>query len=73
MEDAKTMKAIENSRKETAKVTSDEKVGELVQDFLDTSTDFYKMFVDNPDFKREYLGFIFEKIWSQANQNRAGK
>lgn len=60
--DEKTMNTIQNSRKETAKITSDEKVKEVVQDFIFTSTDFYKMFMDNPDFQKEYLGFVFDKI-----------
>lgn len=67
-QDEKTMQTIRNSRKETARITSDEKVAELVQDFIFTSSDFYKMFVDNADFKRQYLEFIFDKLWRKAGE-----
>jgi len=34
-----------------------------------TSTDFNKMFMDNQDFERQYLEFIFNKLWNRANEN----
>jgi type I restriction enzyme R subunit len=71
--DEDTIRTITNSDKQNAKITSDEKTTDVVMDFMTTSTDFYKMFMDNPDFKRQYLEFIFDKLWKQANgRNQAG-
>jgi type I restriction enzyme R subunit len=71
-EDSKHMDTIRNSDRQNARIASDDKVNELVQDFIFTSTDFYKMFMDNPDFKRQYLDFIFDKVWGQAGGDRPG-
>jgi type I restriction enzyme R subunit len=70
--DAKHMQTMRNSDKQNARIASDDKVKEMVQDFIFTSTDFYKMFMDNPEFKRQYLDFIFDKMWNQVEGNRAG-
>lgn len=69
-EDAKHMETLRNSDRQNARIASDDKVTELVQDFIFTSTDFYKMFMDNHDFKRQYLEFIFNKMWDKVNENR---
>jgi len=68
--DEHTIESIRNSDRQNARITSDDKVTELVQDFIFTSTDFYKMFMDNSDFKRQYLEFIFNKLWDKANEGR---
>lgn len=68
--DEDTMRRIMNSDRQNAKITSDEKTTDVVMDFMTTSTDFYKMFMDNPDFKRQYLEFIFDRLWKQANIQR---
>lgn len=31
-------------------------------------SDLYKKFTDNPDFRREYLNFVFDKIWQQYHK-----
>jgi type I restriction enzyme R subunit len=67
------MDTIRNSDRQNARIASDDKVNELVQDFIFTSTDFYKMFMDNPDFKRQYLDFIFDKVWGQAGDSRVNR
>jgi type I restriction enzyme R subunit len=72
-EDSKHMDTIRNSDRQNARIASDDKVNELVQDFIFTSTDFYKMFMDNPDFKRQYLDFIFDKVWGQAGDSRVNR
>jgi type I restriction enzyme R subunit len=68
--DLKHMETIRNSDKQNARIASDDKVNEMVQDFIFTSTDFYKMFMDNPDFKRQYLDFIFDKVWGDVKGDR---
>lgn len=68
--DEDTMRQIMNSDRQNAKITSDEKTTDVVMDFMTTSTDFYKMFMDNPDFKRQYLEFIFDRLWKQAGERR---
>lgn len=69
--DIRHMETMRNSDRQNARIASDEKVTEIVQDFIFTSTDFYKMFMDNPDFKRQYMDFIFNKMWDRANGDRA--
>jgi type I restriction enzyme R subunit len=62
--DTETVNAVHNSDKQNAKITSDKKVEDLMQDVIFQYTDLYKKFTDDPDFKRQYLDFVFEKIWS---------
>jgi len=31
---------------------------------------FYKMFMDNADFKRQYLEFVFERLWGRVGVGR---
>ena len=38
-----------------------------MQDVIFTYTDLYKKFTDDPDFKRQYLDYVFDKIWQQPN------
>ncbi|MCT3921674.1 type I restriction endonuclease subunit R [Elizabethkingia anophelis] len=68
--DEETVNAVKNSDKQNAKITSDRKVEDLMQDVIFTYTDLYKKFTDDADFKRQYLDFVFEKIWNQNHQNR---
>lgn len=70
-EDEKHMEMLRNSDRQNARIASDEMVSKLVQDFLFTSTDFYKMFIDNQDFKRQYLEFVFDKMWKEVGGDRA--
>lgn len=63
--DADTVNAVKNSDKQNAKITSDKKVEDLMQDVIFQYTDLYKKFTDDPDFKRQYLDFVFDKIWKQ--------
>lgn len=68
--DVRHMETLRNSDRQNARIASDEKVTELVQDFIFTSTDFYKMFMDNADFKRQYLEFVFERLWGRVGVGR---
>ena len=67
IQDLDTVNAVKNSDKQNAKITSDKKVEDLMQDVIFTYTDLYKKFTDDPDFKRQYLDYVFEKIWQQPN------
>ena len=61
--EAETMTLIQNSDKQNARLTAADRVEALVQQFMFTSTDAYKMFADNADFKRMYVEFVFERLW----------
>lgn len=67
IQDIDTVNAVKNSDKQNAKITSDKKVEDLMQDVIFTYTDLYKKFTDDPDFKRQYLDYVFDKIWQQPN------
>jgi type I restriction enzyme, R subunit len=64
--DQATVNAVVNSDKQNAKITSDKKVEDLMQDVIFTFTDLYKKFTDDADFKRQYLDFVFDKMWKQG-------
>jgi len=68
--DEATVNSVKNSDKQNAKITSDKKVEDLMQDVIFQYTDLYKKFTDDPDFKRQYLDFVFDKIWSGQQQAR---
>ncbi len=63
--DLDTLNTIKNSDKQNAKITSDKKVENLIQGIMFIYTDLYKKFTDDPDFKRQYLDYVFNKIWQQ--------
>ena len=65
--DEATVNAVKNSDKQNAKITSDKKVEDLMQDVIFTYTDLYKKFSDDQDFKRQYLDFVFHKLWSSSH------
>lgn len=67
--DQATVNAVQNSDKQNAKITSDKKVEDLMQDVIFTYTELYKKFTDDADFKRQYLDFVFDKIWKHNNRN----
>ena len=50
-------------------IVSDKKVEDLMQDVIFTYTDLYKKFTDDADFKRQYLDFVFDKVWKQNQPN----
>lgn len=61
------LKSIRNSDKDNAKITSDETVKDLMQSLMFTHTGIYKKFSNDPDFKDNYLNFIFDMIWNGDN------
>lgn len=67
--DLKIMEAITTSPdKQNAKISLDKKVEELMQQYLFTQTEIYKMFTTNPDFQRRYKEFIFDTLWMKHNE-----
>jgi type I restriction enzyme R subunit len=68
--DELTMKAITNSPdKQNAKISSDNKVDELMQQYLFSQTEIYRKFTTDPDFERRYKEFIFDAVWMSRGVN----
>ena len=64
--DLRTMDAITTSPdKQNAKISSDKKVEELMQQYLFTQTEIFKKFSTDQDFQRRYKEFIFDTLWTQ--------
>ena len=67
--DNKIMDAINTSPdKQNAKISSDKKVEELMQQYLFTQTEIFKKFSTDQDFQRRYKEFIFDTLWTQQNK-----
>jgi type I restriction enzyme R subunit len=67
--DLRTMDAITTSPdKQNAKISSDKKVEELMQQYLFTQTEIFKKFSTDHDFQRRYKEFIFDTLWQQGQQ-----
>lgn len=67
--DSKTMDAINTSPdKQNAKISSDKKVEELMQQYLFTQTEIFKKFSTDKDFQRKYKEFIFDTLWAQQGK-----
>jgi len=68
--DDKIMDAINTSPdKQNAKISSDKKVEELMQQYLFTQTEIFKKFSTDHDFQRRYKEFIFDTLWGQSKQS----
>jgi len=63
-----TLQSIKNSDKDNAKITSDDKVLDLMQTLIFTHTGIYKKFMDDEDFKRRYQEFIFDVLWQNIKR-----
>ena len=69
--DHATVNAVQNSDKQNAKITSDKKVEDLMQDVIFTYTDLYKKFTDDADFKRPSRGFsLGQRPWARQSTSR---
>lgn len=67
--DMKVMDAITTSPdRQNAKISSDKKLEELMQQYLFTQTEIFKKFSTDKDFQRQYKEFIFDTLWKQHNQ-----
>ena len=62
-----TMQTIQSSDPQNAKIASDKKLAEFMQELLFTHTEIYKKFTDDPDFKRRYEDFIFDILRQQRD------
>lgn len=69
--DKKVMDAITTSPdKQNAKISSDKKVEELMQQYLFTQTEIFKKFSTDQDFQRRYKEFVFDTIWQQHSSSQ---
>jgi type I restriction enzyme, R subunit len=67
--DLKVIDAITTSPdRQNAKISSDKKLEELMQQYLFTQTEIFKKFSTDKDFQRQYKEFIFDALWKQQNQ-----
>jgi type I restriction enzyme R subunit len=67
--DSKIMDAITTSPdKQNAKISSDKKLDELMQQYLFTQTEIFKKFSTDKNFERRYKEFIFDTLWMQGKQ-----
>lgn len=56
------MDAIKYSDKQNAKISSDKKLEELMQQYLFSQTEIFKKFTTDKDFQRRYKEFIFDTL-----------
>ncbi|MDD5461065.1 MAG: DEAD/DEAH box helicase [Methylococcales bacterium] len=67
--DERIMDAITTSPdKQNAKISSDKKVEDLMQQYLFTQTEIFKKFSTDQDFQRRYKEFIFDTLWQQGQR-----
>lgn len=67
--DSKVMDAITTSPdRQNAKISSDKKLEEIMQQYLFTQTEIFKKFSTDKDFQRRYKEFIFDTLWAQGKQ-----
>lgn len=65
--DEKIMNAIMTSPdKQNAKISSDKKLEDLMQQYLFTQTEIFKKFTVDDDFQRQYKEFVFDTLWQQG-------
>jgi type I restriction enzyme R subunit len=71
--DLRIMDAINTSPdKQNAKISSDKKVEELMQQYLFTQTEIFTKFSQDKDFQRRYKEFIFDALWQKRGGNYLG-
>ncbi|EMY80012.1 hypothetical protein pgond44_13948 [Psychroflexus gondwanensis ACAM 44] len=56
------MDAIQHSDKQNAKISSDKKLEELMQQYLFSQTEIFKKFTTDKDFQRRYKEFVFDTL-----------
>ncbi len=56
------MEVIKDSDKQNAKIFSDKKLEDLIQQYLYSQTEIFKKFTTDLDFQRRYKDFIFETL-----------
>ncbi|NJN96903.1 MAG: hypothetical protein HC875_23780 [Anaerolineales bacterium] len=68
--DLDTLQSIKNSDKDNARITSNEKVLDLMEALMFTHTEIYKKFKTDPDFKKRYQEFVFDVLWQKAGSEK---
>jgi type I restriction enzyme R subunit len=63
------MDAIQHSDKQNAKISSDKKLEEMMQQYLFSQTEIFKKFTTDKDFQRRYKEFIFDTLMDANNQS----
>jgi len=67
--DSKVMDAITTSPdRQNAKISSDKRLEELMQQYLFTQTEIFKKFTNDKDFQRRYKEFVFDTLMQKKNQ-----
>ncbi|MGV8134709.1 MAG: hypothetical protein AB2L20_05815 [Mangrovibacterium sp.] len=62
------MDAIQHSDKQNAKISSDRKLEEIMQQYLFSQTEIFKKFTTDKDFQRRYKEYIFDMLIATKNQ-----
>ena len=65
------MDAVRYSDKQNAKISSDKKLEELMQQYLFSQTEIFKKFTTDKDFQRKYKEFVFDTL-VDANRQAVG-
>ncbi len=63
------MDAIQHSDKQNAKISSDKKLEELMQQYLFSQTEIFKKFTTDKDFQRRYKEYMFDLLVDSRNQS----
>jgi type I restriction enzyme R subunit len=63
--DTEIINAIKYSDRQNAKITSDNKIKDLIGQYLFTQTEIYKKFTQDADFQRRYKEFVFDALWQK--------
>lgn len=64
------MDAVKHSDRQNAKISSDKKLEEVMQQYLFSQTEIFKRFTEDQDFQRRYKEFIFDTL-VQSNRRDA--
>jgi len=62
------MDAVKYSDKQNAKISSDKKLEEMMQQYLFSQTEIFKKFTQDKDFQRRYKEFVFDTLVESSNQ-----
>lgn len=64
--------AVKYSDKQNAKITSDKKLEDLMQQYLFSQTEIFKKFTQDKDFQRRYKEFIFDTLVQSSSSQNVG-
>lgn len=64
------MDAILHSDKQNAKISSDKKLEELMQQYLFSQTEIFRKFTSDRDFQRRYKEFVFDTLMDSSREER---